>query len=83
MSKKIEPVNHDEWVKELLGGQICNKPEGSYTIEELMKLTGLKRASTQRAVQEKVDSGDFKKIKCRIETGRVQSVYVPIHNKKK
>ena len=74
--KEIEPITHEEWVKEMF---IVYDPipEGGVTIEEISKLTNTQERTTRYRVCEKVRRGELKVHNC-LSGGRPTKYYTKI-----
>jgi Fic family protein len=78
MKKKTE-ITHDEWIRELLPS-IIERPPNSFTIDEAVEITGMKRSTTSRAIMDKVKKGELIKVKCNY-LGRISYCFLKANKK--
>ena len=58
MRKKIKPITHEEWIKELFPTGSA-KPPGSFTIREVVMATGLHERTIRSRVNSMVARGEL------------------------
>jgi hypothetical protein len=71
MSKK---TNLDEWMAGVFDIE-KEKPTGSFTIEEVMKKTGLTRGSVEARLNKRIQAGELKKGKF-LRNGKMANYYL-------
>lgn len=75
---KQEPqsITLDEWLDATFK-PVQRKPENSFSVQDVIKRTGLKRGAAMRMIKEKVEAGEIKELKC-VHDGRQSNFYIPI-----
>ena len=76
MSKKITPINTDEWLSAVFTHN-QPKPEGSVTVDEVAEKTGLSRSRALGKLNELVKKGKAKKGTF-TSNGTTKNYYIPI-----
>ena len=75
---KIKPITTEEWIRAAFPVE-TKKPEGSFSIDEMMKITGYKRSTAIRHLLDKVEEGVLEE-KTILINGRNMRIFCPVKN---
>jgi hypothetical protein len=74
--KKTKQITADEWIDSTFT-TLLSKPENSFTVEDVMRKTGMSRSHTINRLNDMVARGKLKSGKCKINK-TLFNYYIPI-----
>lgn len=78
--KQSATINMEQWMDEVFP-DLSQRPEGSFTVEDIMKKTNIARTSANAKLNRMVESGTLTKGKF-VKDGRYMNWYIKVEKKK-